>query len=115
MKNEDLSELDLPSGGDIVINFFGEGGVSTDSKKAIAKSVECSYDHETVNTNYYIMVGRGEALDPYQADFGYTKQKLSGMYKYRKVSKKCFTSYMKYLQTKNRTHFTTARRLLMEN
>jgi hypothetical protein len=115
MNNEDLSHLNLPSAGSVAVTFFGKGGTTADEKAALAKSVDCSYDHENISTQYFIMFGRGEIIDPYQADFGYTQTKLSRMYKYKKVSLKCFNSYIKYLETKNRIHFTTARRLLMEN
>lgn len=115
MSSDDLSYLNLPEAGDVSISFFGEGGESVDQKMALAKVVNCSYDHENVSIQHFVMFGRGEIIDPYQADFGYTQGKLNKMYKYKKVSGKCFASYLKYLETKNRIHFTQARRLLMEN
>ena len=115
MKNEDLSYLNLPDAGDVNVSFFGEGGqIISDEKSALAKVAICTYDHEHVSTQHFIMFGRGEIIDPYQADSGYNKKTLSRMYKYKKVSSKCFDSYLKYLQTKNRIHFTNARRIFME-
>ena len=115
MKNEDISHLNLPDVGSVSVSFLGEGGVLVDEKQALIKIANCVYDHENTSTVYYVMYGRGEIVDPYQVDFGYNKKRLATMYKYRKVSSKCFNSYLKYLETKNRIHFTTARRLLMEN
>jgi len=115
MKNEDISHLNIPSAGQITVSFLGRGGGEVDEKEALAKVVDCSYDHENISTKYYIMYGRGEIIDPYQADSGYSKLQMGRMYKYKKVSEKCFNHYLKYRQTKNRIHFTTARRLLMEN
>ena len=114
MSNEDLSYLNLPEAGDVNVSFFGKGGEVADEKTALAKVVECAYDHENVSVQHFVMFGRGEIIDPYQADFGYTQGKLNRMYKYKKVSGKCFEAYLKYLETKNRIYFTNARRLLME-
>jgi len=115
MSNDDLSYLNLPNARSATVSFFGKGGESVDEKMALAKVVDCAFDHENVSTQHFVMFGRGEIIDPYQADFGYTQGKLNKMYKYRKVSRKCFDAYIKYLETKNRIYFTTARRLLMEN
>ena len=115
MKNEDISHLNLPDPGTVAISFIGKDGAEVDEKEGSVKIVECSYDHENVSTKYYIMYGRGEIIDPYQADFRHSRKKLATMYKYRKVSDQCFKLYKKYLETKNRIHFTQARRLLMEN
>lgn len=115
MKNEDISHLNLPDPGTVAISFIGKDGAEVDEKQGLVKIVECSYDHENVSTKYYIMYGRGEIIDPYQADFRHSRKKLATMYKYRKVSDQCFKLYKKYLETKNRIHFTQARRLLMEN
>jgi hypothetical protein len=112
---EDISHLNLPNPGAVTVSFLGKDGIEVDEKEALVKIVDLSYDHENVSTKYYIMYGRGEIIDPYQADFVYSKNKISTMYKYRKVSDQCFKLYKKYLETKNRIHFTQARRLLMEN
>lgn len=113
-ENEDVSDLDLPKGYETVVEFFGEKGDQVKPDISLAKSVSTSLDHESHSMHYFIRVGRGEIIDPYGADFGYTKSKLSTMYKFKKVSKKAFDSYQNYLQTKNRLHFTKARRLVME-
>ena len=115
MSNDDLSYLNLPNARSATVSFFGKGGESVDEKMALAKVVDCAFDHENISTQHFVMFGRGEIIDPYQADFRHSRKKLATMYKYRKVSDQCFKTYKKYLETKNRIHFTQARRLLMEN
>ena len=113
-ENEDVSDLKLPKGYETVVEFFGEKCKQVKADISLAKSVATSLNYENHSIQYFIRVGRGEILDPYGVDSGYTKSKLSTMYKFKKVSKEAFKSYQNYLKTKNRIHFTKARRLVME-
>jgi len=111
--NEDFKNLNLPDPQVSIIDYIGVNGLPSEKDYAFAKIVTTNLDYDNVSTQYFVLVGRGEVLDPYSVDSGYSKKKLSSMYKYRRVSKQCFDSYIKYLETKNRIHFTTARRSLM--
>ena len=113
-ENEDISDLNIPAAYETTVEFFGEKGQKVESDISLCKTVSTYLDYETYSIQYFVRVGRGEVIDPYGADFGYTKSKLSSMYKFKKVSKDAFESYQKYLKTKNRLHFTNARRLVME-
>ena len=113
-KYEDLNGLNLPPSQQKTICCIGKNGNEVDESEALAKSVTCNYGYEDVSVQFFVRVGRGELIDPYQIDYGLTKGKLSSMYKYNKVSERAFNTYIKYLNTKNRIHFTTARRLIME-
>ena len=113
-EDEDVSELKLPAVIEPVVEFLGEKGESVTAEFGLAKSVTTTMDYENQSVQYFIKVGRGEIIDPYGADFGYTKAKLSSMYKFKKVSHEAFNQYHRYLQTKNRLYFTKARRLVME-
>lgn len=113
-ENEDTSSLDIPDGYKTDIRFLGEKKCEADADTALAKEVTTWYNLEKHSTQYFIRVGRGEIIDPYGADYGYTKSKLSSMYKFKKVSKEAFEIYEHYLGNKNRLYFTKARRLVME-
>ena len=89
-ENEDVSHLDLPRGYETVVEFFGEGGEQVKDDIGLSKSVSTFLDYESYSMQYFIRVGRGEIIDPYGADSGYTRSKLSTMYKFKKVSKEAF-------------------------
>lgn len=112
-ENEDVSELNLPKQNTRVL-FFTVKGKKADESNALAKAVETLNGDDLFSKQFFIRYGRGEIIDPYSIDSGYSQRKLSGMYKYKKVSEKTFTQYEKYLDTKNRLYFTKARRLIME-
>jgi hypothetical protein len=111
---KDLEDLKLPPPETKVITFFGKNGREVQNENAYAKSVISYYGYNDSSCHYFIMTGRGELIDPYVVDYGISRNKISTMYKYKKVSEKAFESYLRYLKTKNRIHFTTARRLVME-
>ena len=112
-ENEDISELNLPQQ-NTKICFFTAKGKKANENNALAKTVEPLNGDDLFSKQFFIMYGRGEIIDPYSIDFGYSQKKLSSMYKYKKVSEKAFVQYEKYLETKNRLYFTKARRLIME-
>jgi hypothetical protein len=112
-ENEDVSELNLPEQNTRVC-FFTVKGKRANESNALAKTVETLNGDNFFCKQFFIKYGRGEIIDPYSIDSGYSQRKLSGMYKYKKVSEKTFTQYEKYLDTKNRLYFTKARRLIME-
>ena len=112
-ENEDVSELNLPEQ-NTNVSFFTTKGKKADEKNALAKTVETLNGDELFSKQFFIRYGRGEIIDPYSIDFGYSQKRLSTMYKYKKVSKKAFLQYEKYLESKNRLYYTKARRLIME-
>jgi hypothetical protein len=112
-ENEDVSELDLPEQ-NTKVRFFTIRGKEADEGNALAKTVETLKGDHLFCKYFFIKYGRGEIIDPYSIDFGYSQKKLSSMYKYKKVSEETFAQYEKYLDTKNRLYFTKARRLVME-
>lgn len=113
-KDEGLSDLNLPPMQNKVIRYIGKEGKDVSEDAALAKTVTCNYGYEDLSIQFFVKVGRGELIDPYQVDYGITKGKLNSIYKYKKVSEKAFNAYVKFLQNKNRIHFTNARRLIME-
>jgi hypothetical protein len=113
-KKNELENFNLPPVSEKTICYIGAKGNETSESEALAKKVTCNYNYSDISVQYFVRVGRGELIDPYQIDYGITKNKLSSMYKYKKVSEKAYNTYVKYLTNKNRIHFTTARRLIME-
>lgn len=112
---EDVSHLNLPDETTVKTTFFTHNAEEKDtSENCFAKEVVIHSNYNNISEKYYVLVGRGEILDPYQVDSAYTKNKLNNMYKFKKVSEKAFNTYLKYLQTKNRLYFTMARRMIME-
>tara|TARA_Y100000361_G_C11147284_1_gene338821 strand:- start:544 stop:891 length:348 start_codon:yes stop_codon:yes gene_type:complete len=110
-ENEDVSGLNIPDPEVTETIFIDLNGKHTSDDKAIAKRVDSS----SGSCTYYIKYGRNELLDPHQADSSYAAtRRQSHMYKFKKVSKATFDSYIKYLESKNRLYFTKARRFLME-
>jgi hypothetical protein len=112
--NKDVEDLNLPPQTTKSVTFYSRNGTPCEEKQALAKSVISTYDYGDVSKHFYIRYGRGELLDPFGVDSGTSVAKLSTMYKFKKVSEKAFSNYLKYLETKNRIHFTSARRLIME-
>ena len=111
-ENEDVSNLNVPNPISSQESFIGLHGKPTTEEHAITKSVVSSDG----STRFYIKYGRGELLDPYQADSSYTTSRSrANLYKFKKVSQEAFENYNKYLESKNRLFFTRARRSLMEN
>lgn len=108
-ENEDVSHLNLPEPEIEEFKFYGlQGLVVHDDNKALAMTVESTNS----STKYYIKFTRGELVDPYTVDSNF---KVNKNIKYKKVSEKSFTEYLRYLKTKNRLYFTKSRRLAMEN
>ena len=95
------------------ILFLGIKGEQAEEKKALAKCVTSNRGYEDVSVQWFIRMGRGEIIDPYEIDSGYNQKRLAGL-KFKKVSEKAFDNYIKYLKCKNRLYFTKARRLAME-
>ncbi len=109
-ESEDVSGLSLPDPLKIGIVFYDETGKETNANKAVAKEVSTFLTHENFSVQQFILYGRGEILDPHGIDFCRNRS----LYKYKKVTKDAFDSYLKYLKSKNAMYFTRARRLIME-
>ena len=107
-ENEDLSDLNLPDRPDRTEMFLGVDGRHADEAKAYAKIVTTKTDDST-EQRFYLRFGRGELLDAHRAD----KRINDKIYGFRKVSRKTFDHYYRYLVTKNSINFTQARRSLM--
>ena len=114
MNDKELDHLNLPAATQTVVDFVDRTGNQCDEKIALAKTVTSNYGYESVSTQYFIRYGRAELIDPHGVDSGVSTAKLSSLYKFKKVSEKAYIAYIKYLKSKNRIHFTTARRLIME-
>jgi hypothetical protein len=114
MDNEDLNHLNLPDATQTVVDFVDKAGNNCDEKVALAKTVTSNYGYDNVSVQYFIRYGRAELIDPHGVDSQVSTSRLSSLYKFKKVSEKAYKAYIKYLKSKNRIHFTTARRLIME-
>ena len=112
-ENADLSGLNIPDPDELEVSFLGLRGKDTEEPTAFAKCVMSYQSGSEISSQWFIRMGRGEIIDPYEIDFGVTKKKLLSL-KFKKVSKEAFESYKKYLECKNRLYFTRARRLVME-
>ena len=111
-ENEDISGLNLPDSVVVRVTFLDFNGDESEQASAVAKTVASSNG----STQYFIKYGRNELLDPHQTDSSYANsRRQTHMYKFKKVSENTFEAYVQYLQSKNRLHFTRARRFLMEN
>jgi len=109
-ESEDVSGLNLPDPLKISIVFYDEMGEETNANKAVAKEVSTFLTGENFSVQQFILYGRGEILDPHGLDF----RRNRNLYKYKKVAKDAFETYIKYLKSKNAMYFTRARRLIME-
>jgi hypothetical protein len=114
MNNKELNHLNLPPATQTNIYFVDKTGKECEEKFALAKTVTSNYGYDNVSKQFFIRYGRAELIDPYGVDSGVSIAKLSSLYKFKKVSEKAYSAYLKYLKSKNRIHFTTARRLIME-
>lgn len=105
-ENEDISELNLPDPQTVERKFYGAKGIETEEKNAFASLANIGKSQ-----SYYILYDRAEVVDAYNDRL---TRSLSQTRNLRKVSKKCFDFYMKYLKTKNTLYLTRARRTMME-
>lgn len=110
-ENEDVSNLDLPDGVKMIIEYYGKNGAGLESPKlAFAKKVTTE-SQDTASVRHYVRFGRGELVDPHSVDNNLKTQLTT----FKKVNEKSFNQYMRYLETKNRLYFTRSRRLSQEN
>jgi hypothetical protein len=105
-ENEDVSNLNLPDPDLTERKFYGVKGVETEEKNAFASMSETGRGQ-----SYYILYDRAEMVDAYNDRL---TRSISQTRNLRKVSKKCFDLYMKYLKSKNTLYLTRARRTMME-
>jgi hypothetical protein len=105
-EDEDVSNLNLPDPQYTERKFYGAKGVETEEKNALASLVETGKSQ-----SYYVLYDRAEVVDAYNDRL---TRSISQTRNLRKVSKKCFDLYMKYLKTKNTLYLTRARRTMME-
>jgi hypothetical protein len=117
MQNPDdevlFKEMGIPDPIQTKVTFFGKAAKECEEYSSLAKKVEVKYSVTDLQYHYFVRVGRGELIDPYEANSTLSRKHVSEMFSYRKVSERVFNSFLKYLETKNRIHFTTARRLLL--
>jgi len=114
INENELEGLDLPSPTSTEVRFLGSGGKDvTEQDRVFAKLVTTSYGYEDKSVQYFVRVGHGELIDPYTVNSSLSKGQLNSVFSYRKVGEQTFSSFLKYLETKNRIHFTRARRLLL--
>lgn len=108
-ENMDLSGLDLPDLPEREEVFIGADGETSEPDSSFAKMVSTTTGDKTEN-RFYIRFGRGNIVNPNLMD----KRINDKLYRFRKVSKKTFDLYRKYLLTKNVLFFTFARRALLD-
>jgi len=107
-ENEDLTGLNLPEPCPIIKTFFDKNGKETeDQDLALAKTSQMGD-----RINYYIKYNRGEIIDPHHTDYNNVRKNSNATFK--KVNKKTFDTYSRFLKTKNVLYFTMARRMVME-
>ncbi len=111
--SKDLKHLNLPPATSTEIIYLDKSGKECEEKNAITKKVIGHYGYEESSTHYFIKYGSAELLDPHGVDSTIGRSRAD-IFKFKKVTEKAYNAYEKYLQTKNRIHFTTARRLIME-
>lgn len=112
-QEDDMRAMGIPDPPETTVDFIGKDGKESDEYSGVAKCVKVVYDYGDVRYQYFVMVGRGELIDPFGVDSNLSRKKISNQYKFKKVGAKAYDSFVKYLKTKNKIHFTTARRLLI--
>ena len=110
---DEFSKMGIPDPTTTKVKFIGKNGEESDEYSSVAKTVQINYGFDDIRMQYYVRVGRGEIIDPFGIDRNLNRKTIQDQYKFKKVGEKAFNSFMKYLTTKNRIHFTTARRLLV--
>lgn len=108
-ENVDVSSLDLPDLPEREEVFLDVDGNPSEVHTAFAKKVSTTSEDKTEN-RFYVRFGRGTIVNPNLMG----KRINDKLYTFRKVSKKTFDLYRKYLLTKNLLFFTYARRSLMD-
>jgi len=83
--------------------FYGKGGNEVDESEAFAKCV--AYKNAE---HFFIWFWKGDLHDPYGVDILRRNQNM--LAKYVKVSRKIFDNYIRYLKTKNKAFYNSARR-----
>lgn len=95
---------------DLTVEMTGlDGEVVTDEKLALAKRSVTKRD-ETENTLYFVMMTRGALYDPYDRNRLISRGEMNRL-KFRKVGKDAYELYVRYLESKNRMHYSKAKRL----
>jgi hypothetical protein len=112
-QNDEFKRMGIPDPVNTLIKYLGRDGKESDEYSSVAKKIQIFYSVDDVRYQYYVRVGRGELIDPFGVDSTLSRKKISDQYKFKKVGEKAFSHFLKYLQTKNKIHFTTARRLLV--
>ncbi len=112
--DDEFEKMGVPKPTETLVEWFGVGGKKCESRSAFAKMVSSTYDYENMSKQFFLRISSGELIDPYYANAGVGKSRLA-TFAFRKVNANTFDAFMKYLKTKNRTDYTFARRLLMEN
>jgi len=110
---EEIKKMNIPDPTKTLVEFIGKDGEECDEYSSLAKRVTTTYGFDDVRYQYFVRVGRGELVDPYGIDINLSRKRVSEMFKFKKVGAKAYDSFVKYLTTKNKIHFTTARRLLV--
>ena len=113
-KEEELEKMGLPKPTETLIEWFGKSANKVESERTeFAKTVSCTYDYDSLSSQFFIRISSGELIDPYYTNADIGRSRLS-TFSFRKVNAATFNAFVKYLKTKKRTDYTFARRLLME-
>lgn len=109
-ENEDVSGLNLPDAEQVTTEYHDKNGNMSTEKTGVVKLSSITQDGKE-SKKYYIKFFRGDFIDPHSVDYNVK----TGIFVFKKVNKKTYDEYMRYLKTKNRLYFTRSRRLYMEN
>jgi hypothetical protein len=119
-RNADISNLNIEQTKCVVTHYDQSGDPIKDRKvkaasldfnespRTYAIKQESSYKGKEAE-DYWIIVSRGQVVDPYGAD---THMSIlnSKNCSFHKVNKSCFDNYMSYLTTQHRSYYTRTRR-----
>lgn len=95
---------------DLTVEMTGlNGEVVTDENLALAKRTVTKRE-ETENTLYFVTMTRGSLYDPYDRNRLMSRGEINRL-KFRKVGADAYNLYVKYLESKNRMHYSKAKRL----
>jgi hypothetical protein len=83
--------------------YYGKGGNEVDETEAFARVI--AYENAE---HHFIWFWKGELYDPYGHEILRRNQNM--MAKYVRVNRKIFENYIRYLKTRNKIFYTTARR-----
>ena len=108
-QENEFVRMGIPDPDEVITKFIGKDGLECEEYSSFAKKSLTT----SGTSQYFVRVGRGELIDPYGIDDNLSRKRISDVFKFKKVNKKAFDAFVKYLNSKDKIHFTTARRILL--